>query len=71
MLTTYNVGTFNNRLNDTFLKTSCLHVRAINTPLYTPFLYSEIGVYMGIPYLPIFALKHRSWVLVSASLRQF
>ena len=28
-------------------------------------LYSEIVVYTGIYYFRIFALKHRSWVLVS------
>ena len=34
------------------------------TPLYTPLLYSKTGVYRGIHYFRIFALKHRLWVLV-------
>ena len=33
-------------------------------------LYSEIGVYMGIHFFLIFALKHRLWVLVR-TLRRF
>ena len=34
-------------------------------------LYSKIGVYRGIHYFLIFALKHRLWVLVrTASLRR-
>ena len=33
-------------------------------PPYTPFLYSETGVYRGIHVFLIFALKHRLWVLV-------
>ena len=31
---------------------------------YIPLLYSKSGVYMGIHYLLIFALKHIVWVLV-------
>ena len=34
------------------------------TPPYTPPLYSKTGVYRGILYFLIFALKHRPWVLV-------
>ena len=34
------------------------------TPLYTPVLYNKPGVYTGIHFFLIFALKHRSWVLV-------
>ena len=33
-------------------------------PLYTPLLYSRTGVYRGIHYFLIFALKHILWVLV-------
>ena len=33
-------------------------------PPYTPLLYSKTGVYRGIHYFLIFALKHRLWVLV-------
>ena len=41
-------------------------------PHYTPLLYSKTGVYRGIHYFLIFALKHRLWVLVRiASLRRF
>ena len=31
-------------------------------PPYTPLLYSKTGVYMGIHYFLIFALKHIYWV---------
>ena len=31
-------------------------------PPYNPLLYSKIGVYRGIQYFLIFALKHRLWV---------
>ena len=42
------------------------------TPPYTPILYSKTGVYRGIHFFLIFALKHRLWVLVrTASLRRF
>ena len=34
-------------------------------PPYTPRLYSKIGVYMGIQYFLIFALKQRLWILVT------
>ena len=41
-------------------------------PPYTPLLYSKTGVYPGIHFFLIFALKHRSWVLVrTASARRF
>ena len=41
-------------------------------PQYTPLLYSKTGVYRGIHFFLIFALKHRLWVLVrTASLRRF
>ena len=33
-------------------------------PPYTPLLYSKSGVYRGIHYFLIFALKHILWVLV-------
>ena len=33
-------------------------------PLTPPLLYSKTGVYKGIHYFLIFALKHRLWVLV-------
>ena len=33
-------------------------------PPYIPLLYSKTGVYRGIHYFLIFALKHRSCVLV-------
>ena len=33
-------------------------------PPYTPLLYSKTGVYRGMHYFLIFALKHRLWVLV-------
>ena len=40
-------------------------------PPYTPFLYSKTGVYRGIHFFLIFALKQRSRVLVrTASLRE-
>ena len=35
----------------------------MNTPLH-PILYSKSGVYRGIHYFLIFALKHILWVLV-------
>ena len=42
------------------------------TPPYTPLLYSKTGVYRGKHNFLIFALKHRSWVLVrTASMRRF
>ena len=34
-------------------------------PPYTPLLYSKTGVYRGIYFFLIFALKHRLWVLIS------
>ena len=37
-------------------------------PLNTQLLYSETGVYRGIHYPLIVALKHRLWVLVEAVL---
>ena len=41
-------------------------------PPYTPLLYSKTGVYRGILFFLIFALKHRLCVHVrTASLRQF
>ena len=41
-------------------------------PPYTPPLYSKNGVYRGIHYFLIFALKHILWVLVrTASVRRF
>ena len=41
-------------------------------PPYTPLLYSKTGVYRGILYFLIFALKHILWVLVrTASMRRF
>ena len=41
-------------------------------PSYTPLLYSKTGVYRGIHYFLIFALKHILWVLVrTASPRRF
>ena len=33
-------------------------------PLYTPLLYSKTGVYRGLHYFLMFALKHILWVLV-------
>ena len=33
-------------------------------PPYTPFLYSKTGVYSGIHYFHLFALKHIFWVLI-------
>ena len=33
-------------------------------PPYTPLLYSKTGVYRGIHFFLIFALKHRLWVVV-------
>ena len=33
-------------------------------PLNPTFIYSKIGVYRGMHYFIIFALKHRLWVLV-------
>ena len=39
---------------------------------YTPLLYSKTGVYTGIHFFLIFALKHRLWVLIrTASMRRF
>ena len=35
-----------------------------NVDPYTPLLYSKTGVYRGIHYFLIFALKHILWVLV-------
>ena len=41
-------------------------------PPYTPLLYSKTGVYRGMNYFLIFALKHILWVLVrTASMRRF
>ena len=41
-------------------------------PPYTPLLYSKTGVYRGLHYFLIFALKHILWVLVRiASMRRF
>ena len=41
-------------------------------PHYTPLLYSKSGVYRGIHYFFIFALKHILWVLArTASMRRF
>ena len=41
-------------------------------PPYTPLLYSKTGVYWGIKFFLVFALKHRLWVLVrTASMRRF
>ena len=37
-------------------------------PPYTPLLYSKTGVYRGLHYYLIFALKHILWVLVRATL---
>ena len=39
----------------------------MKTP-YTPLLYSKTGVYRGIYVFLIFALKHRSWVLVRTTI---
>ena len=36
-----------------------------------PLLYRKIGVYRGIYYFLVFALKGRLWVLVRTALRQF
>ena len=36
-------------------------------PLH-PLLYNKIGVYMGIHFFLIFALKHRLWVLVRTTI---
>ena len=59
-------------MSSTILHTNCLasmdnhhgnkSVKCI--PPYTPFLYSKTGVYRGIHFFLIFALKHRLWVLV-------
>ena len=46
-----------------FSVTSCKNVSAMYTP-YTPLLYSNTGVYRGIHYFLICALKHTLWVLV-------
>ena len=46
---------------------SCKQVRVMNTPLH-PTLYSKTGVYRGIHFFLIFALKHRSWVLVRTAI---
>ena len=51
----------------TYLSSSRKQVRVMKTPLH-PLLYSKTGVYRGIHYLLIFALKHRVWVLVRAVL---
>ena len=41
-------------------------------PPYTPLLYSKTGVYRGLNYFLIFALKHILWVLIRiASPRRF
>ena len=41
-------------------------------PPYIPFLYSKTGVYKGLHYFLIFALKHILCILVrTASMRQF
>ena len=40
------------------------NMSVIFTPPYTPLLYSKTGVYRGIHYFLIFALKQRLWVLV-------
>ena len=37
-------------------------------PPYTPLLYIKTGVYRGVHYFLIFALKHILWVLVEAVL---
>ena len=36
-------------------------------PPYIPLLFSKTGVYRGIHYVLIFALKHRLWVLVTTA----
>ena len=36
-----------------------------NVDPLTPHFYSKIGVYRGIHYFLIFALKHRLWLLVN------
>ena len=43
-------------------KTSCKHVRVMYTRLHPTFIY-KTGVYRGIHFFLIFALKHRLWVL--------
>ena len=44
----------------------------LRTPPYIPLLNSKTGVYRGIHYFLIFALKHRLWVLdKTASVRRF
>ena len=37
-----------------------MYVCLIHVPPYTPLLYSKTGVYRGIHFFLIFALKHRS-----------
>ena len=39
------------------------------SPPYTPLLYSKTGVYRGIFFFLIFAVKHRSCVLSEAVLK--
>ena len=46
------------------LKNHHANTYVIVKPPYTPLLYSKIGVYRGIPYFLIFALKHRLCVHV-------
>ena len=66
--------------NKKFVLSSCVSNRhnlhdnmsVLCIPPYTPLLYSKTGVYRGLHYFLIFALKHRLWVLVrTASPRRF
>ena len=50
-------------IDDKTLFPSLKLVRVMKTP-YIPLLYSKTGVYRGIHYFLIFALKHRFRVLV-------
>ena len=47
------------------IRTYIMITRPCNEHPLTPhFYYSKTGVYRGIHYFLIFALKHRSWILI-------
>ena len=64
-------GFLTTRLNNEHIMLTCSYNLAPPPP-YTPLLYCKTGVYRGIYYFLIFALKHRLWVPVrSASMMRF
>ena len=77
-LRSYRDGTFERlekpgiKLTTTGLQGDIMLTCLCKIPPYTPLFYSKTGVYRGIHFFLIFALKHRLWVLVrTTSLRRF